>query len=173
MLKYSKKGEIRMPFVATAINLTETQRKILEQIAKSRTLPANQIQRAKIIILASQEKNNREIGDIVTLGQDAVSKWRSRWVKDTEYFANVEKSNPELLEDEIIRFLKDRPRLGCPCEFTEEQIIKILEIACHNPAEFGYESSHWSLNQLKDVVIKQAIVASISPASISRFLKYG
>lgn len=153
--------------------MSETIRNILERIAKSRTLPANQIQRAKIILLASCGKNNREIGENVSLKQDAVSKWRSRWVRDAEFFANVEQSAPERLEEELVTFLKDRPRPGCPCDFTEEQILQILEIACRNPLDFGYESSHWSTPQLARVVVEKNIVESISPASIGRFLKDG
>ena len=57
--------------------------------------------------------------------------------------------------------------------YTDEQIIRILETACHNPEELGYEASHWTLNLLADAVIKAGIVDSISAKTISRFLKYG
>ena len=57
--------------------------------------------------------------------------------------------------------------------YTDEQIIKILETACRNPEELGYEASHGTLNLLADAVIKAGIVDSISAKTISRFLKYG
>jgi hypothetical protein len=55
----------------------------------------------------------------------------------------------------------------------EKEINEILEIACHNPAEPGYETSHWSLNQLVDVTLREGIADSISAKTISRFFKYG
>lgn len=57
--------------------------------------------------------------------------------------------------------------------FTDEQIMKILEVTCRNPEEYSFESSHWNLNQLMDAVVKEGIVESISAKTISRFLKYG
>ncbi|MDE5825514.1 MAG: helix-turn-helix domain-containing protein, partial [Lachnospiraceae bacterium] len=73
----------------------------------------------------------------------------------------------------ITVLLADRARLGQPPAYTDDQIIRILEIACRTPEEYGYEPSHWSLDQLVDVVIREGIAESISAKTISRFLKYG
>ena len=162
-----------MPFVAAMVDLSSEIAGILSNYAKSRTLPACQIQRAKIILLANQGKNNKEISGEVNLSQTSVSKWRTRWIKNAETFANIERNDRERLDETIVSFLKDIERPGCPSTITEEQILKILEIACRNPQDFGYETSHWSLNQLVCVVTKLGIVKSISPASIRRFLKHG
>ena len=75
--------------------------------------------------------------------------------------------------DSAVVALSDYARTGQPPTYTDEQIIRILEIACRTPEEYGYEASHWSLNQLVDVVIKEGIAESISAKTISRFLKYG
>jgi hypothetical protein len=57
----------------------------------------------------------------------------------------------------------DTPCGSCqPPTYTDEQIIRIPEITCRKPEEYGYETIHWSLNQLMDVVIKEGIVKSIS-----------
>ena len=56
--------------------------------------------------------------------------------------------NPAELENKIIVLLADYACPGQPPTYTDEQIIKILEIACHTPKEYGYKTSHWSLNQL-------------------------
>ncbi|MDB6470469.1 MAG: helix-turn-helix domain-containing protein [Blautia wexlerae] len=77
------------------------------------------------------------------------------------------------LEDAVSSFLNDRPRPGQPAHYTDEQIIRILEIACREPQEFGYGVSHWSLNLLVNAVVKEGIVESISAKTVSRFLKYG
>lgn len=55
----------------------------------------------------------------------------------------------------------------------DKRIIRILEIACHNLEEYGYETSHWSLNQLVGVVIKEGTTESISAKTISRFFNMG
>ncbi len=54
---------------------------------------------------------------------------------------------------------------------TDEQIVKILEIACRIPEEFGYEVSHWSLNILAKAVVEEGIVDSISAKRVSDFFK--
>jgi antitoxin component of RelBE/YafQ-DinJ toxin-antitoxin module len=162
-----------MPFVATNIKLSHKVKMILKGIARSQTLPLNQVQRSKIIISASKGRSNQQIAIDLSLSPNAVSKWRMRWAKNVEFIEAVEQKTFKELEKAVKALLKDSPRSGHPCDFTEVQILKILEIACRNPSEFGYETSHWSLPQLAKVVIKLGIVDSISPASVGRFLKYG
>ena len=130
-----------MPYIAGKVEIPEKTKKIIERIANSRTKPSNQIQRSQIIIQSSEGKNNNEIGKNVGIGQDTVSKWRCRFIREAEYLKSIEETKPEELEGEIERFLRDRGRPGCPPDFTEEQIIKILELACRNPGEYGYETS--------------------------------
>jgi transposase len=166
-------GEKSMPFVAKPIKLSTEVESILNGFAKSRTLPLSQIQRAQIVISASKGMNNKEISDEVGLNQDSVSRWRTRWLKNVNIIEETEEKSPKNLHEIVENLLKDAPRPGCPCDFTEVQIIQILEIACRHPSEFGHESSHWSLPQLAKAVIELGIVASISSASVGRFLKYG
>ena len=64
-----------MPFVAAPVKIPEDIRHILSKFAKSRTLPARQVQRARIILLAADGLNNMQISTQVGLGQDSVSKW--------------------------------------------------------------------------------------------------
>jgi len=161
-----------MPFVATSIRISHKVKNILKNIAKSRTLPQCQVQRAKIIIGASKGKNNQEIAIFVGMSADSVSRWRMRWVENADKLEKEEQKTHKDLEAMVKELLKDKSRSGHPCEFTEVQILKIIEIACRNPVEYGYEASHWSLPQLAKVVIELGIVESISPSSIGRFLKY-
>jgi transposase len=161
-----------MSLKARSVELSEGIKKIFKKIANSQTKPMNQVTRAKAILLASEGKSNKEIEEEIPLSQDKVSKWRCRYIENAEYLKTVEQSKPKELENAVIELLKDIQRPGAPCNFTEEQIIRILEIACRNPVEFGYESSHWSLTQLAAVAVKEGIVDSISPASVHRFLKY-
>lgn len=162
-----------MPFVAATVKVPEAVQPILFKFAKSRTLPARKVQRANIILLASKGLNNMQISKKVGLGQDSVSKWRCRFINMLPFFQEVAEKAPSHLEETVSSFLDDCPRPGQPSHYTDEQIIKILEIACRSPEDFGYEASHWSLNLLVDIVIKEGIVDSISAKTVSRFLKYG
>ena len=71
-----------MPFVAAPVIIPEAIRPILSKFAKSRTFSARQVQRAKIILLAADGLDNMQISNQVGLGQDSVSKWRSRFTLD-------------------------------------------------------------------------------------------
>ncbi len=162
-----------MPFKAAVVELPEEIKEIMTKFAKSRTLQARQVQHAKIILLAAEGLDNMKISKQVGLGQDCVSKWRSNFIKKLPHFQEVTEKDPLHLKDELSTFLNDRPRSGKPSRYTDEQIVKILEIACRSPEEFGYEVSHWSLNLLAKAVVKEGIVDSISAKRVSDFLKYG
>lgn len=162
-----------MPFIAAPVVLPDSIQRILLKFSRSRSLPVRQVQRSKIVLLAAEGLNNMQISQQVGLGQDSVSKWRNRMIKALPLLNEIAQKDPSNLENEIKNFLLDLPRPGQPQIYTDEQIIKILEIACHNPADHGYETSHWSLPQLVDVTVKEGIAESISAKTISRFLKYG
>jgi len=56
------KVEIKMPFIASKVEIPKKTKTILEKISSSRTKAANQIQRSKIILQSSEGKNNNDIG---------------------------------------------------------------------------------------------------------------
>lgn len=162
-----------MPLKPAAIVISVAVYQILSKFARSRTLPARQVERAKIFLLCADGLNNLQISEKVSIGQDSVSKWRTRFLNSLPHLQEVEQKDPTKLEAEVTALLSDYARPGQPPTYTDEQIIRILEIACRNPEEYGYEASHWSLNQLVDVTIKEGIASFISAKTISRFLKYG
>lgn len=162
-----------MPLKPTPIVVSDSVYQILLKFARSRTLPARQVERAKIFMFCADGLNNLQISQRVSIGQDSVSKWRNRFSNSLSRLQEVEQKNPDALEPEVTALLSDYARPGQPPTYTDEQIIRILEIACRNPVEYGYEASHWSLNQLVAVTIKEGIADSISAKTISRFLKYG
>lgn len=162
-----------MSLKPTPILLSDSVSHILSKFAKSRTLPIRQVERAKIVLLCANGFNNLQISEKVSIGQDSVSKWRIRFFQSLPHLKEVEEKNPTQLEKEVTLLLADKARPGQPPTYTEEQIIKILELACRKPEEYGYETSHWSLNQLVEIAKKEGIVEKISAKTISRFLKYG
>ena len=117
--------------------------------------------------------NNMQISIPAGLGQDSVSKRRGRFIKCLPLLQEVSEKDPSHLEEAVSGFLNDCPRPGQPSHYTDGQIIRILETACRDPQELGYEASHWSLNLLVDAVTKEGIVESISAKTVSRFLNMG
>lgn len=83
----------------------------------------------------------------------------------------IESEKPEELEETIRTLLTDEQRPGAPTTFTPEQIVKIIDLACKNPNDFGCEVSRWSLPLLVIEIKKQGIADRISEKSVSRFLK--
>lgn len=162
-----------MPLKPAAISISDSVYSILSKFSKSRTLPARQVERAKIFLLCADGMGNLQIAKEAGIGQDSVSRWRTRFLKSLPFLQEVEEKTPAQLENEITMLLADYARPGKPPSYTDEQIIKILEIACRSPEEYGYEASHWSLNQLAAVTVREGIAESISAKTISRFLKYG
>ena len=152
-----------MPYVATPVILSETVQTILTEIARSRVLPTNQVQRANIILLASKGLSNKAIAEEMRISPNAVSKWRMRYVKQREHLHEVELHASKDLYKTVVKLLKDAPRSGRPATFTQEEIVKIYDVACKKPKEFGIERSHWSTKALTDYVSKE-----IKPISVSQ-----
>lgn len=66
----------KSPYV---IELTDEERRILEARIRQYTLPYRDVIRAKIILLAAEGLENKEIGEQVDLAREVVSKWRKRF----------------------------------------------------------------------------------------------
>lgn len=162
---------MRRKTVDTIPVLTDAIRNILSAFSKSRSLPSGLVQRANIILLASQGDLNQSISKEVGLHYNHVATWRNRFLDALPALREIETSAPEKLEGEIRLVLSDKKRPGAPPVFTPDQIMKIIDLACSNPEDFGYEVSQWSLPLLVAEIKKQGIAERISAKSVSRFLK--
>jgi len=162
---------MRKKTVDTIPILSDTMKTILTTYSKSRTLPASLVKRSRIILLASQGITNQTIASQVGLHYNHAATWRNRFLAALTSLRNIEECAPEKLEQEIRLLLSDKKRSGAPTKFTAEQIMEIINLACKNPSDFGYEVSHWSLPLLTVEIKKQGIAEQISEKSVSRFLK--
>lgn len=61
------------------IDLDEEQRRALESLARSYTLPYWQVVRAQIVLLAAQGLRNDEIAQRLNCRREVVSQWRKRF----------------------------------------------------------------------------------------------
>ncbi len=151
--------------------LTVLMEGILKTIANSRVLPSGLVRRARIILLASKGTTNQEISKEVGLHYNNVAKWRKRFSQAIPTLREVDVNAPDQLEKEIRQILSDKPRSGHPTVFTAEQIMKIVNLACCKPEDYGYEASQWSLSRLVQEIEKQGIADHISEKTVSRFFK--
>ena len=67
--------------VAPSVVIDSSQKGILEQWARSRSLPARQVERAKVVLLASEGKTDLEIAAELRIGNHKVARWRKRFLK--------------------------------------------------------------------------------------------
>ncbi len=87
----------KSPFTIT---LADDERNSLQEIAQKYTSPYCDVMRAKAILLAAEDFENKEIGMRLDLPRQIVSKWRKRFFY------------------ERMAGLQDRPRRGCPRDFS-------------------------------------------------------
>ena len=67
---------------AVTIELSADDRRSLESIVKTRTAEIRHIQRARIVLLASEGQTNLEIADELAVGRYKVSRWRQRFAEN-------------------------------------------------------------------------------------------
>ncbi|MEG4498626.1 helix-turn-helix domain-containing protein [Microcoleus sp. F10-C6] len=140
------------------LQLTQEEREQLQQIV-SRHKTSQQIAlRARIILLADEGCNHREIARDLKISREMASLWRNRWLE-------LSVKNSQVLER-----LADAERPGGPMSFSLEQILQLFALACEKPEVYGRPISHWSARELADEALKQGLVTSISPRHVGRLM---
>lgn len=65
--------------IAPAITLSSDLQATLEQWARSRSLPARVVERARIVLLATEGRQDTQIAAAMKIMPKKVSRWRSRF----------------------------------------------------------------------------------------------
>ena len=140
-----------MPLLSPApISLSESESQALAAIVQRHNSPQQLAQRARIIIRAGQNQNNRAIARELGVSRDMVQLWRQRWLTTASKALSVEQR------------LQDAERPGAPAEFTMEQVLKLFAMACDSPEVYGYPISHWTARELATAAVQAGIVPRIS-----------
>jgi putative transposase len=156
------------------IELSATQRRILERIVRCQTCPQRNGRRARLILEAATGLDNQSIATLIGMNRGTIQLWRNRWSVAQKELALVEREDDEeLLEQKIEAILSDNLRPGGPTTFTPEQICQIVALACEKPEGSDRPVTHWTPKELADEAVKRGIVEQISPRTIGRFLKGG
>jgi transposase len=126
---------------APRVELSPEQRTALEQLARQRSAPARVVERARIVLLAAEGLENRQIALRMAITPEKAARWRNRF-----------------LEGGIAALQKDAPRPGRTRTITDRGVKKVVEMTLHQkPAN----ATHWSTRTM-------AAAAGISEASVRR-----
>lgn len=80
------------------IDLSPEQRRLLQSLAGSREVPHGLVQRAQIVLAASQGRTNKAIAAEMGLCEETVGLWRKRWVQDSVGLEKLEQRPRALRE---------------------------------------------------------------------------
>lgn len=141
------------------LNLSDDERTQLQQLSDRHNTPQQIALRARIILMASDSQNHREIARSLDINRQMARLWRNRW---------LETDGKDL---SILQRLQDQERVGAPVKFSMEQIIELFALACSSPEDYGRPISHWTSRTLADEIMKQGIIESISVRHVGRLLK--
>jgi putative transposase len=156
---------------APPVVLPPEQRRILERLARSRTLERRSAERVQIVLGCADGKTNVAIAKTLGVDPQRVARWRGRFIKDQQKLAAATTEAEQ--ESVLLDLLGDRWRSGCPGKFTLEQLSALIALACEDPKDHGAPVTHWTPRELAICAQQKGIVASISPRHVARFFPGG
>ena len=116
-----------MPAALPPLELSVEQQSELLAITRRRTEPSALVQRARVILHASEGLSNRRIGELVAMAPAHVGTWRRRFA------------------EEGVAGLRDKARSGRPARMDDRQRLRICQAACRKPPA---HLSRWSISTL-------------------------
>lgn len=159
---------------ATAIQVSPAQQTVLQRLQRQQTADQRLVRRASIILALAANSCVDSVARQLGLTRVTVRAWRDRWLEATPALQQAEQDQTPLLFRRLLEhLLGDTPRPGKPANFSPEQIVQIVAVACEPPEKSNRPIDHWTSRELADEVQKRGIVRTISPRSVGRFLKRG
>ncbi len=135
---------VGMSRIAASITLTQAEADTLATWARSRTMPARVVQRARIIAMAARGVQNQEIARVLRVSRPTVQLWRQRF-----------------LGFRLAGLEKDAPRPGRIPRISNRKIRKIVEATLHSKPD---NAIHWSTRLM-------AQAHGVSEATVRRIWK--
>lgn len=124
---------------ASTLVLTPEERDYLEQQTRTRTIQAQTVNRARILLLKADGISVDAIADKVGLNRKSV-------------MLCISKYNAGGVENALF----DAPGRGRNAEITDDEKAWIINIACQKPADFGYAAETWTYAKLTSHINKNA-----------------
>ena len=127
--------------VAPTVSLSPEQRQALEQRSRARSLPARVVERARIVLLAAEGKQHKEIAELLGISMQKAARWRTRF-----------------LELGVAGLEKDAPRPGRTPSIGAKTVTRVVRMTTQDKPS---NATHWSTRTM-------AAAAGISAASVRR-----
>ena len=141
------------PSCPDRITLTGSQRRALARLVRAGRTEQRLVTRAEIVLAAAEGQSTARIAASLRVCEDTVRKWRRRWCAAPG-----------------VASLGDAQRCGRPPVFSAVQVAKVKAAACTPPADAGLPMSRWSCPELARHAVAEGICASISTATVRRWL---
>ena len=133
---------------ASSIELSNEEREYLELQTRARTIQAQTVTRARILLLRADAISIDAIADKVCLNRCSVMLCLKKFK-----------------EGGIENALFDAPGRGRNAEITDEEKAWIINIACRKPIDFGYAAETWTYAKLTSHINKTAEAAGYTRLS--------
>ena len=133
---------------ASSIKLSNEEREYLELQTRARTIQAQTVARARILLLRADGVSIDAIADKVDLNRCSVMLCLKKFK-----------------EGGIENALFDAPGRGRNAEITDEEKAWIINIACQKPIDFGYAAETWTYAKLTSHINKTAEAAGYTRLS--------
>ena len=135
-------------FRQSSIELSNEEREYLELQTRARTIQAQTVTRARILLLRADSVSIDAIADKVGLNRCSVMLCLKKFK-----------------EGGIENALFDAPGRGRNAEITDEEKAWIINIACQKPIDFGYAAETWTYAKLTSHINKTAEAAGYTRLS--------
>lgn len=146
-----------MPFNTEALELTSEQEQELRDISLSRSLPAGDVLRARMMLMLADGRSYSEIQDRLQTTAPTISRWKKRF-----------------LADGVKGLLELRHPGQKPTVITPKLQARVLEATRRKPKD---GSTHWSVRKLarelnlsKDTVHRIWRAAGVKPHRLERYM---
>src|SRR3954465_779294 len=146
-----------MPFRAAAIVVSEEERQELQQMAQSRSLPAGDVMRARLMLLLTEGVPYRKIQEVLDTTAATISRWKERFRAHG-----------------IAGLIEERHPGQQPSVRTPKLQARILAAIKNGPND---GSTHWSCRKLascfgvsKDTVQRVLTQADVRPHRLERYM---
>ena len=133
---------------SSIINLTAEDREYLEMQTRARTIQAQTVSRARILLLKADGCSIDDIADKVGINRKSVMLCLNKYA-----------------EGGVENALFDAPGRGRNAEITDDEKAWIINIACQKPIDFGYAAETWTYAKLTSHINKNAEAAGYTRLS--------
>ena len=133
---------------STVINLSAEDREYLETQTRARTIQAQTINRARILLLKADGCSINAIADKIGINRKSVMLCLNKYA-----------------EGGVENALYDAPGRGRNAEITDDEKARIINIACQKPIDFGYAAETWTYAKLTSHINKNAEAAGYTRLS--------